>query len=160
MGPPRSCRPQMGPMLAPWTLISGYWAVRLHRSCTTPYCADTQTPWLIKTNKNIDGWSAILNDYDVLWTRLFGWEYIGSRMAYAMGCNNRCVIANQCRNQVFFIWNTTKESKYIHEQKCHIPIVYAIFTYSHNKVSACIYIIAEIQIYWFDSLQLEGKQHS
>ena len=24
-GPPGSCRPQMGPMLAPWTLLSGYW---------------------------------------------------------------------------------------------------------------------------------------
>ena len=23
MGPPESCRPQMGPMLAPWTLLSG-----------------------------------------------------------------------------------------------------------------------------------------
>ena len=23
-GPPGSCRPQMGPMLAPWTLLSGY----------------------------------------------------------------------------------------------------------------------------------------
>ena len=23
MGPPGSCRPQMGPMLAPWTLLSG-----------------------------------------------------------------------------------------------------------------------------------------
>ena len=24
-GPPGSCRPQMGPMLAPWTLLSGIW---------------------------------------------------------------------------------------------------------------------------------------
>ena len=24
LGPPGSCRPQMGPMLAPWTLLSGY----------------------------------------------------------------------------------------------------------------------------------------
>ena len=24
-GPPGSCRPQMGPMLAPWTLLSGSW---------------------------------------------------------------------------------------------------------------------------------------
>ena len=24
-GPPRSCRPQVGPILAPWTLLSGYW---------------------------------------------------------------------------------------------------------------------------------------
>ena len=24
-GPPGSCRPQMGPMLAPWTLLSGVW---------------------------------------------------------------------------------------------------------------------------------------
>ena len=24
-GPPGSCRPQMGPMLAPWTLLSGYY---------------------------------------------------------------------------------------------------------------------------------------
>ena len=24
-GPPGSCRPQMGPMLAPWTLLTGYW---------------------------------------------------------------------------------------------------------------------------------------
>ena len=24
MGPPGSCRPQMGPILAPWTLLSGY----------------------------------------------------------------------------------------------------------------------------------------
>ena len=24
MGPPGTCRPQMGPMLAPWTLLSGY----------------------------------------------------------------------------------------------------------------------------------------
>ena len=23
MGPPVSCRPQMGPMMAPWTLLSG-----------------------------------------------------------------------------------------------------------------------------------------
>ena len=26
-GPPGSCRPQMGPMLAPWTLLSGYYMV-------------------------------------------------------------------------------------------------------------------------------------
>ena len=25
-GPPGSCRPQMGPMLDPWTLLSGYWS--------------------------------------------------------------------------------------------------------------------------------------
>ena len=24
-GPPRTCRPKMGPMLAPWTLLSGIW---------------------------------------------------------------------------------------------------------------------------------------
>ena len=31
-GPPGSCRPQMGPMLAPWTLLSGKWylAIRSH----------------------------------------------------------------------------------------------------------------------------------
>ena len=32
-GPPGSCRPQMGPMLAPWTLLSGYsqsWHCHLH----------------------------------------------------------------------------------------------------------------------------------
>ena len=26
-GPPGSCRPQMGPMLAPWTLLSGKWSL-------------------------------------------------------------------------------------------------------------------------------------
>ena len=28
-GPPGSCRPQMGPMLAPWTLLSGKSSIRL-----------------------------------------------------------------------------------------------------------------------------------
>ena len=32
-GPPGSCRPQMGPMLAPWTLLSGYVSIWLH--CAT-----------------------------------------------------------------------------------------------------------------------------
>ena len=27
-GPPGSCRPHMGPMLAPWTLLSGFWPLR------------------------------------------------------------------------------------------------------------------------------------
>ena len=33
-GPPWSCRPQVGPTLAPWTLLSGIWSetsVRLHK---------------------------------------------------------------------------------------------------------------------------------
>ena len=32
-GPPGSCRPQMGPMLAPWSLLSGY--IMLHISNAT-----------------------------------------------------------------------------------------------------------------------------
>ena len=32
-GPPGSCRPQMGPMLVPWTLLSGYTDI-----CTLPPC--------------------------------------------------------------------------------------------------------------------------
>ena len=43
-GPPRSCRPQMGPMLAPWTLLSGremvqYACIRLLNSQKTPHTA-------------------------------------------------------------------------------------------------------------------------
>ena len=34
--PPGSCRPLMGPMLAPWTLLSGY-RIRKHRSATCPH---------------------------------------------------------------------------------------------------------------------------
>ena len=30
MGPPGSCRPQMGPMLAPWTLLWGLWLCSRH----------------------------------------------------------------------------------------------------------------------------------
>ena len=32
-GPPGSCQPQMGPMLAPWTLLSNLW-------CPLPWCRD------------------------------------------------------------------------------------------------------------------------
>ena len=31
-GPPGSCRPQMGPVLAAWTLLSGLWSVPIHRN--------------------------------------------------------------------------------------------------------------------------------
>ena len=43
-GPPGSCRPQMGPMLAPWTLLSG----------TTPHPIYTQwgTPLVMMTSSN------------------------------------------------------------------------------------------------------------
>ena len=42
-GPPGSCRPQMGPMLAPWTLLSGhlstqavsFWTSYLMTACPT-----------------------------------------------------------------------------------------------------------------------------
>ena len=34
-GPPGSCRPQMGPMLAPWTLLSGLLSISLTRQKTT-----------------------------------------------------------------------------------------------------------------------------
>ena len=35
-GPPGSCRPQMGPMLAPWTLLSGMWCKWLWLLCVFP----------------------------------------------------------------------------------------------------------------------------
>ena len=38
-GPPGSCRPQMCPMLAPWTLLSG---IQTLGSCSNP-----QRPWMI-----------------------------------------------------------------------------------------------------------------
>ena len=41
-GPPGSCRPQMGPMLVPWTLLSGLLA---YESCRTmPRCVLSQHP--------------------------------------------------------------------------------------------------------------------
>ena len=56
-GPPGSCRPQMGPMLAPWTLLSGYdqhcmycpqnfQSVNLEFRCTTNF--GWQTLCLVK----------------------------------------------------------------------------------------------------------------
>ena len=36
-GPSGSCQPQMGPMLAPWTLLSGYAIAATN--CSTSYCA-------------------------------------------------------------------------------------------------------------------------
>ena len=62
-GPPGSCRPQMGPMLAPWTLLAGFvlkirWGLRMGRrrgffqglyvyslSGTTPY---RKIPWSLE----------------------------------------------------------------------------------------------------------------
>ena len=48
MGPPGSCRPQMGPMLAPWTLLSGKWSY-MYDPCTgkTVYVYWT-TPYLLQ----------------------------------------------------------------------------------------------------------------
>ena len=38
-GPPGSCRPQIGPMLVPWTLLSGlgYWLIDAERACLRHY---------------------------------------------------------------------------------------------------------------------------
>ena len=52
-GPPGSCRPQMGPMLAPWTLLSGtYQSITPSNSCSL--AADTRhdiwgcrVPWCV-----------------------------------------------------------------------------------------------------------------
>ena len=47
MGPPGSCRPQMGPMLAPWTLLSGVVAWRIYDP--TEMAASTyDKPYLVK----------------------------------------------------------------------------------------------------------------
>ena len=37
-GPPGSCRPQMGPMLAPWTLLSGVLLMPAGYELSTPVC--------------------------------------------------------------------------------------------------------------------------
>ena len=42
-GPPGSCRPQMGPMLAPWTLLSGI-SIKSHAVCFRPCDAWSTRP--------------------------------------------------------------------------------------------------------------------
>ena len=45
--PPGSCRPQMGPMLAPWTLLSGYVSVATsdERQKKLQLCVDNVHQW-------------------------------------------------------------------------------------------------------------------
>ena len=50
-GPPGSCRPQMGPMLAPKTLLSGFfWLYHIHSSQQLLYFCVTNHCWLIWSN--------------------------------------------------------------------------------------------------------------
>ena len=58
-GPPGFCRSQMGPMLAPWTMLSGYWHVTEHivyryianrEDTTTHQCSKKFYIEIIKTN--------------------------------------------------------------------------------------------------------------
>ena len=41
-GPPGTCRPQMGPMLDPWTLLSGFSSHKIKPSCYQDY---KDNPW-------------------------------------------------------------------------------------------------------------------
>ena len=57
-GPPGSCQPQMGPMLAPWTLLSGWFWRGLLSPCrkSSPEAVRTRVlfaqPWVHWDNKN------------------------------------------------------------------------------------------------------------
>ena len=42
MGPTGPCRPQVGPMLAPWTLLSGSFSKHLTLDCTVKYLPTTE----------------------------------------------------------------------------------------------------------------------
>ena len=52
-GPPGSCRPQMGPMLAPWTLLSGYIRVPNRSVLSLHTILWSQNPWPRLSSGNI-----------------------------------------------------------------------------------------------------------
>ena len=52
LGPSGSCRPQMGPMLGPWTLLSGYYTNMTDQTSSCPglYFAVAGPPYIIPKN--------------------------------------------------------------------------------------------------------------
>ena len=49
-GPPGSCRPQMGPMLAPWTLLSGKRSLRVTYTNIAEHGKNSFRCWAVLTN--------------------------------------------------------------------------------------------------------------
>ena len=64
-GPPRSSRPQVGPMLAPWTLLSGY--ICLPHNIDVILCVFIHCPRVI---------SAVVDTVFLFWPRPCPWTYL------------------------------------------------------------------------------------
>ena len=82
-GPPGSCRPQMGPMLAPWTLLSGMWCNlwAFQRNLTVSglhlFCTNTFMSPLVIIPSNFV-WYLLLQTRQ-LWSGLDRWVETGSK---------------------------------------------------------------------------------
>ena len=63
-GPPRSCRPQMGPMLAPWILLSGF----THQA----YLGATLFEIILTKREQITAWG----NWFCSWARLPSWHAV------------------------------------------------------------------------------------
>ena len=62
-GPPGSCRPQLGPMLAPWTLLSGYCLVSfISFRITSPSMI---SPLSVK--QHLKMWVNVLHGFLIIW---------------------------------------------------------------------------------------------
>ena len=59
-GPPGSCRPQLGPMLAPWTLLSGFSSHEVKPSCCQDYKDNPCWPSEIQRLRSDSIWHASL----------------------------------------------------------------------------------------------------
>ena len=56
-GPPGSCRPQMGPMLAPWTLLSGYGNINVYLRCSLTH---SMCLWSIDDEGAVNGFPGVV----------------------------------------------------------------------------------------------------
>ena len=65
-GPPGSCRPQMGPMLAPWTLLSGY-NISVSKRCPEVWSSSKWITTLYSTSQNDPMEYANMGGFVVLW---------------------------------------------------------------------------------------------